>query len=320
VFATIFGLMSAFVVVVTVAGVRAHYRGGKVPATLAGGKLAAPSAATPRVPRTSRPGGTTGPGGRGGGLADVTWHARDNLDRQRLRNALRRIMAGHSGHIGVGVVNRTTGAAAVFAPGRPFPTTGVGKVDLLAAMLLQCQADGKVLTPGERAMAARAVELSDGVAVAALRQAAGGPDGLAIANGLLGLRRTAPASGPHQGLARTTVRDQIRLLTDLLSPASPLWPGSRSFALRLLGNVRSSRAWGITEAATPRTRSAAENGARRTGPKRLWVADSIGVIHYAGQVLEVAVLLDGQNTQLAATELAERAAVAAVKAVVAPQS
>ena len=51
---------------------------------------------------------------------------------------------------------------------------------------------------------------------------------------VLRLRHTAPARGRHRGLTRTTVRDQLSLLTDLASARSPLWPGSRSLALRLM--------------------------------------------------------------------------------------
>jgi hypothetical protein len=321
VFAGIFALMSAFVVVVTVAAVRANYQRGTLTATAAGAGTAGGHA----TGAGHRPAGgrVTGPvlgRGRGGGSVDSEPHpVRAKLADQRLRAALKRIMAGHAGHLGVGVVNLTTGARAVRAGGRPFPTAGVGKVDLLAALLLRCQAERTGLSQVERNLAARAIEENDGTAVAALRRAAGGAAGLVRANVLLRLRHTAPARGRHQGLTRTTVRDQLRLLTDLASARSPLWPGSRSWALRLMSNVSSSRAWGITEAAAPGTQSAVENGARRTGPRRLWVVDSIGVIHYAGQVLEVAVVLDGQPSQLAGTDLDERAAVAAVAAVATAQ-
>jgi hypothetical protein len=253
--------------------------------------------------------------GHAGGSAYVERKTLAKSADQQLAAALVPVMAGQTGHLGIGVADQTTGATAVYSGGRGFPTAGIGKVDLLAAVLLRCQASATPLSSGQRVLAARVIEDTDGQAVARLRRMAGGTGGLRDANARLRLRRTAPARGRHRGLTRTTVRDQLKLLADLTSARSALWPASRSYLLGLMGAVRSSRAWGITEAATPRTVSAVENGTRRTGPRRLWAVDSIGVIHHGGQVLEVVVLLDGQPTQLAGTELDERAAAAAVAAI-----
>jgi hypothetical protein len=313
--------MAAFVVVATLFAVRGRDHGERTPVTAAGagrpGGGAARTAARPARGQADPPAGHgRARQGHGSGSAYVE---RKNLDRlldQQLAAALKRIMAGQTGHLAVGVVDRTTGARAVYSGGRWFPTAGIGKVDLLSAVLLRCQADAAMLSPGQRELAARVIDDTDGQAVARLRRMAGGTAGLRGANAQLRLRRTVPAQGRHRGLTRTTVRDQLRLLADLTSARSPLWPASRSYVLGLMGAVPSARAWGITEAATPRTASAIENGSRRTGPRRLWVVDSIGVIHHARQVLEVAVLLDGQPTQQTGTALDERAAVAAVTAVV----
>jgi hypothetical protein len=82
--------------------------------------------------------------------------------------------------------------------------------------------------------------------------------------------------------------------------------------------VEPDQAWGVTEAATPGTRSAVKNG--WLPDPQLWVINSVGVIRHDGQVLLVAVLSDDQPTEAGGIDQDEAAAVAAVDAITAARS
>ena len=80
-------------------------------------------------------------------------------------------------------------------------------------------------------------------------------------------------------------------------------------------HVEPDQSWGVTAAATPGTSSAVKNG--WLPDPQLWVINSIGVVHYEGQVLLVAVLSDDQPTEAGGIAQVEAAASSAAKAVVA---
>ncbi len=134
------------------------------------------------------------------------------------------------------------------------------------------------------------IENSNNDAASELWDDVGGASGVARANVRLGLRHTAMSLA--WGLTDTTACDQLTLLSDLISAHSPLSASSRSYELGLMREVEPDQAWGVTAAATRRTSSAVKNG-WLPDPK-LWVINSVGVIHHAGHVLLVAVLSDDQ--------------------------
>lgn len=313
-FALAFALMAAFVVVVTVSAARAHEHSSRPAVSSAG----SPSRPMSGGIATGRQG--THPRGSGSSSSSVAAGQPSFAvasDRQ-LAAALAPVLRHHTGHIAVGVIDRSTGDMAVYAGRHRFHTASIVKADILASLLLQHQQAGTALDSDELGLASQMIEESSDDAANDLWNDVGGSAGVAQADTLLGLRHTTPGSGVCWGLTSTTVPDQLRLLTDLTSSRSPLSAASRSFELGLMRHVQADQAWGVTAAATAGTSPAVKNG--WLPDPVLWDINSIGVIRSNGQVVLVAVLSDGQPTESAGIAQDQAAATAAVDAITAARS
>jgi hypothetical protein len=311
-FALAFALMAAFVVIVTVVAARAHERGPRPAPSAAGG-------------RSHSAAGGTGPGaaaahGSGSGPAspDGVQPTFVAASDQQLAAALAPVLVDHTGHIAVGVIDRTTGAAAVYDGRQRFHTASIVKADILASLLLQDQRTGTSPDGDDRALAGQMIEDSDDDAASDLWDEVGEGTGVAEANKVLGLRDTTPGTSGYWGLTSTTVPDQLRLLTDLTSASSPLSAASRSYELGLMRHVQADQAWGVTAAAAAGTSPAVKNG--WLPDPVLWVINSIGVIRCNGQQVLVAVLSDDQPTESAGIAQDQEAAKAAVTAIITGRS
>jgi hypothetical protein len=233
----------------------------------------------------------------------------------RLAAALAPVLRHHPGSLAVGIADPATGASATYHGGQPFDTASIVKVDILAVLLLQHQQLGTALSPGERDLAAAMIDDSDNRAATALWDAVEGAPGMLAGNAVLGLHATMPDTDGTWGLTTTTVADQLRLLADLTSPRSPLSAPARSYELSLMRAVEPGQAWGVTAAASARTRPAVKNGWLPAGPDGTWVINSIGVVSHAGRALLIAVLSAGQPSQPAGIRLVQAAATAAAAAI-----
>lgn len=313
-FALAFALMAAFVVVVTVSAARAHEHSSR-PAASAAGSRSDPvsSGVAPALQAGHGKASGSPPRSDAGGQPSVKVAS----DRQ-LATALAPVLLHHTGHIAVGVIDRTTGATAVYDGRHRFHTASIVKVDILASLLLQHQRAGTALDAGEAALAVQMIEDSDDDAASSLWNDVGGGGGVAEANELLGLSHTTPGPGGYWGLTSTTVPDQLSLLSELTSPASPLSATSRSYELDLMRHVTPDQAWGVTAAATTGSSPAVKNG--WLPDPVLWVINSIGVIRSHGQEVLVAVLSNDQPTESAGITQDQAAAVAAVDAITAARS
>jgi hypothetical protein len=236
----------------------------------------------------------------------------DTVD-ERLRGALAPVLEHRMGHLAVGVIDDSTGLEAVYDGSERFHTASIVKTDILATLLLQHQQAATALGEEERELATQMIENSDNDAATDLWDDVGAADGVAEANVKLGLFHTAPGQDGYWGLTSTTVIDQLRLLSDLTSARSPLSAGSRTYELGLMREVEADQRWGVTAAATQGTVSAVKNG--WLPDPQLWVINSIGVIHHAGQVLLVAVLSNDQPSEAGGIAQDQAAAVAAADAV-----
>jgi hypothetical protein len=302
VFASIFALMTAFVVAVTMAAVN---RGNL--ATTSNGSSA--NSATSRLqPVTSGSSPISkSPAGR---------RSRSQSLDQRLAAALGPLVRSDAGQFAVGVVDIGTGARAVFGADRAFPTAGLEKIDILAALLLEHQQTGTQVTPQQAALVSPMIENSSGEAAADLDQAVGGVAGMASANAQLGLTHTVMGRAGHWDLSQTTVADQLRLLADLTAKTSVLSSASQDYELGLMSSVQPSQRWGVSGAATPGTRYAIKDG--WLADPSLWVTNSMGVIDHNGQRLMIVVLADGQPTQAAGITLVAIAAAEASRVITHP--
>jgi hypothetical protein len=303
VFAAIFALMTAFVVAVTMSAVKR----GSLP--VADGNSSAASSATGRLQPV-----TSGGGQRSAGRSSATGHTSSggSLD-QRLAAALSPLLRSKVGHFAVGVINISTGARAVFDAANPFRTAGLEKVDILAALLLEHQQAGTLVTSQQAALAVPMIDSGSEAAATDLYQAVGGPAGMTSVNAQLGLTNTEMGPLGQGGLTKTTVSDQLRLLADLTARTSVLSPASQDYELDLMADVQTSQRWGVSVAATPGTRYAIKDG--WLPDPATWVTNSMGVVDHDGQRLLIVVLASGQPTEAVGIALDGAAAADAARVV-----
>jgi hypothetical protein len=300
VFALVFALMAAFVVAVTVSAAHKGKPGS------GGSDSPSVNTATGRLQPVAAGGGTAGQEGSGQRATQ------DSLDT-RLAAAVRPLVRTDAGHFAVGVIDVSTGARAIFDGSRHFHTASIEKADILATLLLQHQRSGTPVTNQEAALAVPMIENSDDDAATDLYDAIGGVAGIVAANGQLGLTHTLMGPAGYWGLTRTTVADQLRLLTDLTGKNSPLSLASRDYELGLMENVEPSQRWGVSSAASPGTSYAIKDG--WLPDPSLWVINSIGILKHDGQRLLIAVLSNGQPTEAAGIALDSAAAADAARVI-----
>lgn len=214
-------------------------------------------------------------------------------------------------HVSVAVHERTTGEDYDYAPGETFETASVAKVSILVTLLTRAQRTGRALTPGERALARRAIEYSDNHAADALWADVGGAVPVGRTLRRLHLRHTEVLDALGWGLTRTTARDQVRLLSALTGDAGDLSAGRRAYALDLMSHVAPEQAWGVSAAAggDDDASVALKNGwlARSTDGKR-WIINSIGRVRTHGRDFLIAVLSNHHPTSAAGIAVVQRAA------------
>ncbi|MEU3223752.1 serine hydrolase [Streptomyces sp. NPDC006976] len=213
--------------------------------------------------------------------------------------------------LSVAVLDSGSGARAVYGGGKAaYDTASIVKVDILAALLLRAQDEGRELTAAERARAAAMIERSDNDSATALLAAVGGAAGLDAANERLGL--TATTAAQAWGLTRTTAADQLTLLGAVFGTEADaeLSEASRAYVRGLMSQVEADQQWGVSAAGES---WALKNGWMPRSATGLWNVNSIGRVTADGHTYLVAVLCDGRQTKEAGISLVESAAKAAVE-------
>jgi hypothetical protein len=234
----------------------------------------------------------------------------------RLAAALRTALGARAARLSVGVIDTTTGAEALYGAAKHYHSGGIAGVDILAALLHEQQQAGTQISKKDAGLAAKMIKNGSGAGGTRLWRAIGRGEGLAAANRTLGLRHTVPGVADEWSLTRTTVTDQLRLLTDLAAARSPLHSAGRDYELDLMGSVAPTFRWGVPAAASPGTSYAVNNG--WLASSRRFVVNSIGVIDRDGHELLVVVLSRNWPTELAGISQVQAAADAAVGAMLTP--
>ncbi|MFJ5194284.1 serine hydrolase [Streptomyces sp. NPDC088394] len=213
-----------------------------------------------------------------------------------LTAAVAPLTAGADGvRVSVAVLDTGSGARAVHGDGS-FDTASVVKVDLVAALLLIAQDEGRALTAVERERAAAVIERSDNARTTVLLREIGGPAALDAANARL-------------GLTGTTAADRLTLLRAVFGTESELNEESRAYLRGLMERVEAGQRWGVSAAGD---RWALKNGWMPRTTTGLWDINSIGRVRADGRTCLVAVLSDGQPTKESGIALVEAVAKAAV--------
>ncbi|WP_141580809.1 serine hydrolase [Actinomadura sp. WMMA1423] len=199
-----------------------------------------------------------------------------SFDSAALHQSVRAYIQKRPGKVGVMATDLRTGTSFGENEKGRFVTASIMKVDILSSLLLQRQRDGRGLSGRERVLAGTMIRQSDNMAANALYSAAGDSSGVARTNRAFGLKQTRPFH-ISWGSSLTSPADQVRLLTNLASDASPLNADARRYVLRLMGSVVEEQAWGISAAARPGENVALKNGwtpVRHQGHG--WAINSIG--------------------------------------------
>lgn len=312
-FGLVLMVMAAFVVGLTMFTVRPGPRAVAAPAAAARSHTVAASVSEPADQPVGRAAASAGkPGGAGdvatGSGAGRAGTASAALDA-RLAAALHNILGSAASQMSVGVVDLTTGAAALYHPARHYHSASLVKADILATLLYQHQLTRTPISNSEAALVDQMIENNSNSAATRLWTAIGGGAGVRAANRVLKLRHTTPGSADRWGLTSTTAADQLQLLADLTPARSPLDSAGRDYELGLMANVAAGQRWGVPAAASPGTAVAVQNG--WLPDPRLWSVNSIGIVRHGGQELLIAVLSSGNATRAVGISAVEAAAIAA---------
>ncbi|GAA1362753.1 serine hydrolase [Streptomyces beijiangensis] len=228
-----------------------------------------------------------------------------------LAAAMKSVVPGADAKVSVAVLDVRSGKSATYGTGA-FDTASIVKVDILAALLLGAQDDGRSLTAQEKSYATSMIENSSNASATALWDAIGGADGLDAANKRLGLSGTTGGEGPRWGLTRTTAADQLTLLNVVFGSGPVLDASSRAYIKGLMGQVEADQQWGVSAAGSSWE---LKNGWLPRSATGLWDINSIGHVTEGGRSYLLAVLSGGNASQKAGISLVEAAATTAVTAI-----
>lgn len=212
--------------------------------------------------------------------------------------------------VSVAVLEPGSGRRAVYGSQKHI-TASLAKVDILAALLLRAQREGRSLTSWETSTAASMIQSSDNDSAGALWRRIGGGPGLTDANKTLGLTSTTAGPDSHWGLTRTTAADQLTLLTSVFADHSPLSETSRDLIQTFMGRIDADQDWGVSaEGSRPHLK----NGWLQRSHTQRWAINSMGRVEAHGRTFYLVVLSHGSPSMPHGISTVERAAQSAVHA------
>jgi beta-lactamase class A len=205
----------------------------------------------------------------------------------------------------VSVLDRKTGKRYSYRGTEKYDTASIVKVQVLAGLLLKAQDNDRDLTSAELSLAKRMIRLSDNDATTSLFSQLGRVSGITRSNKRLGL--TATTVSNSWGLTKTTVNDQVKLLSELVDTKGPLDADSRKLAHNLMTTVDASQRWGVSAAAKSGETTAIKNGwDTRSADGGLWAVNTIGRITGGKTDVSVAVLSHNHASQAAGIAVVEK--------------
>jgi beta-lactamase class A len=197
------------------------------------------------------------------------------------------------------VYDDVTGTTSVFRPGDAEACASIMKVDILATLLGEAQAQGVVSLPADQqVLAQQMIEESNDDDAQDLWDFEGGATAVGHFDGQVGLTQTTPDTAGYWGLSTTTAADQVQLLRDVAYPNGVLTDASRTYELSLMTNVDPSQTWGISAGVESGATVAIKDGwVTLDNESPPWQVNSIGYVNGDGRNYVIAVLTTGEDTE-----------------------
>jgi hypothetical protein len=205
-------------------------------------------------------------------------------------------LASHPDGLTAAVYDAVNGDTSLYRPGVAEDTASIIKVDVLATLLTQAQAQDRTLTPEEQELSEYMIEESDDDDATDLWNEVGGAPAVRSLDAAAGLTDTTPNEAGYWGLTTTTAADQVQLLKRVAFPNTVLNDASRAYELDLMTHVDSDQAWGVSAGVAPGTTVAIKNGWLPLDAGG-WQINSIGYVDGDGRDYLVAVLTNGNATE-----------------------
>ncbi|MFH9726829.1 serine hydrolase [Streptomyces sp. NPDC017254] len=212
----------------------------------------------------------------------------------KLQRDITAALATRGGTVAVGLRDRTTNTTCTLRATTAYDSASVVKVTVLATLLWDAKKTNRYLTSRESGLATAMITKSDNAATTSLWNQLG----VTKVKGFLaaaGMTRTVPGSGGYWGLTRINVTDEQRLLSLITAKNTVLTDGSRTYILKLMGQVVTSQKWG-TPAGAPSSVSVHVKNGWLQRATRGWRVHSIGAFKGGGHDYTVTVLTDGNST------------------------
>jgi hypothetical protein len=207
--------------------------------------------------------------------------------------AMRHFVATRSGNITAAVYDVASGTTFLYRPGHREQTASIVKVNILALLLAQAQANHEPLDGDDQATAEGMIEESDNDDATDLWAEEGGAPAVAAFDARLGMTHTTPNWA--WGLTETTPRDQLILLRHIALPNKVLHYDYRETELHLMEPVISFDYWGITAGPPPSAIVAVKNGWLPVSNG--WQINSIGMVRGRHRFYLIAVMTNGNPSE-----------------------
>jgi hypothetical protein len=197
----------------------------------------------------------------------------------------------------VAVLDKKTGQRYSYRGSEKYDTASIVKVQVLACMLLKAQDAGRDPSATELSLAEPMIRLSDNNATTALFGRLGKVSGISKCNKRLGLTQTVVSNS--WGLTRTTVDDQVKLLSELVDTKGPLDRDSRKLAFTLMNTVDEAQDWGVPDVARAGETTTVKNGwDTRSADGGLWAVNTVGRVTSDDDVDVSVAVLSHNNTSM----------------------
>lgn len=233
--------------------------------------------------------------------------AAERAKRVKALNTALTAYAASAPEFSVAVLDKKTGQRYSYRGTESYETASVVKVQVLACLLLTAQKTDRDLTSSEMALAKLMIQHSDNDATTSLFGRLGRAPAVQACDNKLGLTQTKVNSS--WGLTRTTVNDQVKLLSQLVSTKSPLNAASRKLAFSLMSTVADDQDWGVPVVARAGETATVKNGwLARSADNNLWIINTVGRITGGSTDVSIAVLSHNNTSQLSGEAVVQKVA------------